>query len=72
MSKIQMPFLSVYLLECLLVWVYPINIKTTEPVGPIFWVELRMAPGKVCVCSELQKAVFKALYLSEIKKKLGF
>ena len=31
-----------------------------------------MAPGKVYVCSELQKAVFKALYLSEIKKNLAF
>ena len=36
------------LLHCLLfVCLYPINVKTTEPIGPKFVVGPRVIPGKV-------------------------
>ena len=35
------------LLVCLSVRLYPINVKTAEPVGPKFCVEPQMTTGKV-------------------------
>ena len=32
---------------CLSVRLYPINVKTAEPIGPKFCVGLRVTPGKV-------------------------
>ena len=32
---------------CLSVCLYPINVKTAEPIGPKFFVGSRVAPGKV-------------------------
>ena len=32
---------------CLSVCLYPINVKTAEPIGPNFFVGSRVTPGKV-------------------------
>jgi len=40
--------LNIYiLLVCLFICLYPINVKTTEPIRHIFCVGLHMFPGKV-------------------------
>jgi len=32
---------------CLFVWLYPINVKTAEPIGPKFFVGHHVTTGKV-------------------------
>ena len=41
------------LFVCQSVCLYPINVKTTKPIGPKFCLGPRMTPGKVFGCSEL-------------------
>ena len=50
-----------------LVRLYPINVKTAEPIGPTFCVGPHMTPGKVYGCSELQKVLFNFFVLSKRK-----
>ena len=44
---------------CLFVCLYPINVKTTEPIGPKFCVGHHVTPGKVYEWSKFKKNVFK-------------
>jgi len=46
--------LKIYML-CLPVCLYPINVKTAEPIGPTFCVGSHMTPGKVYRRIKLQK-----------------
>ena len=39
---------------CLFVYLYPINIKTTEPIGPKFHVGNHMTPREGYRCSKLE------------------
>ena len=39
--------LSVWVSVCLFVCLYPINVKTAEPIGPKFFVGHHVIPGKV-------------------------
>ena len=39
--------LSVWVFVCLFVCLYPINVKTAEPIGPKFFVGHLGTPGKV-------------------------
>ena len=41
-------------LACLFVCLYPINVKTAEPIRPKFCVEPHVAPGKVYEWLKLQ------------------
>ena len=45
-------------LACLSVCLYPINVKTAEPIRPKFCVRTHMAPGKV-----YSKSDFKYVFL---------
>ena len=45
------------LYSCFAVCLYPINVKTAEPIWPKFWLRPNMALRKVYVCSELHKIV---------------
>ena len=44
---INLACLSVCLFVCLSVCLYPINVKTAEPIGPKFFVGHHVIPGKV-------------------------
>ena len=44
---INLGCLSVCLFVCLSVCLYPINVKTAEPIGPKFFVGHLGTPGKV-------------------------
>ena len=44
---INLACLSVCVFVCLSVCLYPINVKTAEPIGPKFFVGPHGAPGKV-------------------------
>ena len=60
---------------CLFVYLYPINVKTAEPIGPKFCVGSHMIAGKNWVSSELQKCVFNILnflFLKSTKKNCKF
>ena len=46
---------SIYIYTCLSVCLYPINVKTAEPIGTKFCVGPHMTPGKVFVWSKFQK-----------------
>ena len=60
--------LSVCLFVCLSVCLYPINVKTAEPIGPKFFVGSRVTPGKVYGWSNLQKcASIKIRFLKFLK-----
>ena len=50
-NYIYFSFLSV----CLFVSLFPINVKTAEPIGPKFFVGPRLTPEKVYEWSELKK-----------------
>ena len=61
------PSISIYIyiyivFACLSVHLYPINVKTAEPIGPTFCVEPHITPGKVYECSEFQTVVFNKIY----------
>ena len=53
---------------CLSVCLYPINVKTAEPIGPKFFVGHHMSPGKVYGWSNFQKfASIKIRFLKILK-----
>ena len=52
-----------FLLWCLFVCLYPINVKTAEPMGPKFFVGHHVTPGKVYKRSKLKKLFLKVFYL---------
>ena len=56
--------LSVSLSVCLFVCLYPINVKTAEPISPKFFVGHLGTPGKVYKSSKFQ--FFKILKIREI------
>jgi len=58
------------LLICL--YVYPINVKTGEPIGPIFFVGLRVTPGKGCGWLNFQKYVSNKIRVLKILKSMIF
>ena len=58
---------SIYIL-CLSVCLYPINIKTAEPIGPKFFVWSRVTPGKVFRWSNFQKFVSNKIRFLKIMK----
>ena len=66
---------TIYLFEtfilCLSVWLYPINVKTAEPIGPKFCVGPHIIPGKVYGCSELQKILFCLLLFYTIHREVA-
>ena len=71
----MMVCLSECLFVCLFVYLYPINVKTAEPIGPKFCVGSHMIAGKNWVSSELQKCVFNILnflFLKSTKKNCKF
>ena len=45
----------IYILICFSVRVYPINVKTAEPIAPKFCVGPHVTPGEVYECSKFQK-----------------
>jgi len=49
-------------LACLSVRLYPINVKTAEPIGPKFCVGPNVTPGEVYELPKLEKFVFKSFY----------
>ena len=59
--------LSVCLFVCLSVCLYPINIKTAEPIGPKFFVGHLGTPGKVYEWSKFQ--IFVSI---KIRSSLNF
>ena len=70
---ILLAFLKIILMiyiyfACRSVSLYPINVKTAEPIGPKFCVWPHMTPVKFCGCSESQKIVSK--YISKFPKKI--
>jgi len=54
-------------LACFSWWVsvslYPINVKTAEPIGPKFFVGSRVTPGKVYERWKLKKIVLKSFII---------
>ena len=53
---------------CLFVCLYPINVKTAEPIGPKFFVGHQVTPGKVYGWSNFQKLVsIKIRFLKILK-----
>ena len=44
---INLAWVSVCLFGCLFVCLYPINVKTAEPIRPEFFVGHHVTPGKV-------------------------
>ena len=48
---------------------YPINVKTAEPIGPKFFVGHHMTPGKVYEWSNFQKFASIKIRFLKIKKK---
>ena len=64
-------YISIYILcfsECLSVCLYPINVKTAEPIGPKFCVGPHVTPGKVYGWSNFQKfASIKIRFLKILK-----
>ena len=59
--------LSIYkfgLSVCLIVCLYPINVKTDEPIGPKFFVGHLGTPGKVYESSKFQ--IFVSIKIREI------
>ena len=44
---INLACLGVWVFVCLFVCLYPINVKTAEPIGPKFFVGHHVIPGKV-------------------------
>ena len=55
-------------LACLSVCLYPINVKTAEPIGPKFFVGSRVTPGKVYGSSNFQKFASIKIRLLKILK----
>ena len=49
--------LSVLVGGCLFVCFYRINVRTAEPIGPIFFVRSHLTPGKVMNDQNLKKCV---------------
>jgi len=47
-------------LACLSVCLYPINVKTAEPIGPKFFVGPHVTPGKVYECTKFKEFVLKS------------
>ena len=45
------------------VCLYPINVKTAEPIGPKFCLEPHVAPGKVFGQSDFKYVILKYFYL---------
>ena len=45
------------------VFLYPMNVKTAEPIGPEFCVGPHVTQGKVYDWSKFQKFVFKSVFL---------
>ena len=64
-------YISIYkfgLSVCLSVRLYPINVKTAEPIGPKFFVGYHVTPGKVYGWSNFQKfASIKIRFLKILK-----
>ena len=56
----------------MLVCLYPINVKTAEPIGPKFGVGPLMTPEKVYGCSKFQTSLPQILIFIKIKLKLKF
>ena len=50
-------------LACLFVCLYPINVKTAEPIGPKFFVGPHVALGKVYGQSDFKYVILKYFYL---------
>ena len=61
-----MPSINIYY-ACLGVCLYPVNVKTAEPIGPEFFVGLHIFPRKV-----YEKSKFQKLASSKIKFSLNF
>ena len=59
--------LSVWVSVCLFVWLYPINVKTAEPIGPKFFVGHLGTPGKAYESSKFQ--IFVSI---KIRSSLNF
>ena len=57
------------LLACLPVCLYPINVKTAEPIGPKFGAGPRMTPGKVYECLKLKNIVLKSFLFFFMKMR---
>ena len=47
---------------CLSVYLFPIKVKTAEPIGPKFCVGPCVTPGKIYGCSDLQKVESKSFW----------
>ena len=61
------------LLWCLSVCLYPINVKTAEPIGPKFFVGHHVTPGKVYGWSNYQKfASIKIRFFLKIREIFCF
>ena len=66
-SKLTFSYLNLYTV-CLGVCLYPINVKTAEPIRPNFVVGPRVTPGKVYGLSNFKKfASIKILFLKILK-----
>ena len=62
---------SIYILclsVCLFVCLYPINVKTTEPIGPKFCVGPHVTPGKVYEWSKSKNLCIQVFYSCKILK----
>ena len=59
--------LSVWVSVCLSVCLYPINVKTAEPIGPNFFVGHLGTPGKV-----YEKSKFQIFVSIKIRSSLNF
>ena len=59
--------LSVWVFVCLFVCLYPINVKTAEPIGPKFFVRHHVTTGKVYEWSKFQ--IFVSI---KIRSSLNF
>ena len=68
LSSIYKFGLSVCLFVWLFVCLYPINVKTAEPIGPKFVVGHLGTPGKVYESSKFQIFVIKFLKILKIRE----
>ena len=55
---INLACLSVFLFVCLFVCLYPINVKTAEPIGPKFFVGHLGTPGMVLDDQNFKNSIF--------------
>jgi len=53
---------------CLFVCLYPIKVKTAEPIGPTFFVGPHVTPGKVMNDQKFKNLHLKVFYFSKILK----